>query len=903
MGPIKEVEQLTRIGRFGDALQVFLDSYRPKADIDADVLHACLLERTGNYKESRALCESVLTRPLSKSLRGVVETTMGIIRNDLGCEQVAIQHFQRACSLAQAAGDLSLLCWSQLRLMVTVADSSGPQAALPLLAQVRCNSQKLGDPHVAAALHVFFAEMEAKRGLFQSAIKHTSLGCRLLTREPNYWLEARAENVLVAVSIMRSDVAAGLDHGHRALRLSEASGSGSLRRACLGNLGNVHFLLGEFEKAVDYYNRAEHTLFSGGFSSNARLDSLAQIRIREGDLKSAEAYMTDIEASIVSDADWQLHPNRYAQLTKAELLLRQRRLSDALVACDIALSLSEKAADRLLKGGALLLKSHALLTANKISECLSILEQIDRDLLSCPELGAKYETVVARALAASGNDPGAEQHYERAHRIFAGLGNVPGNNEVVRLRNEERRANDSDGIQGSSSNGDIVQSIAALLSHVGRPELVAGEVVAILRDTHCVDYARALVREPSGVERTLLSFMSQSAGEAANSWEQVVTLGSVRDRTVEIRLRPSGGLESIATLTAVRRLLDTAFDLERAQVERQDQQTIWPILDPPTETGDTVISGKMSDLVAFAKRIATTSVGVLITGESGTGKEILARTIHRFSTRTEKPFIPFNCTAVPREMLESQLFGHRRGAFTGADRDNLGLIRAAKGGTLFLDEVGELSLDLQPKLLRFLESREIQPLGETSPVIVDVRVIAATNASLEEMVENGRFREDLYYRLNIIRLVIPPLRDRRDEIPALAHHFASGAAAEFKKGRVRLAEETIEHLVLYDWPGNIRQLQNEIRRIVALADDDSILRPSTLSAQVLRRVSGKTCQTGASLEMSIGLREKLTPTLWKIEREMIRVALSSHRGKVDDAARSLGISRKGLYLKRRRLGI
>jgi transcriptional regulator with PAS, ATPase and Fis domain len=254
-------------------------------------------------------------------------------------------------------------------------------------------------------------------------------------------------------------------------------------------------------------------------------------------------------------------------------------------------------------------------------------------------------------------------------------------------------------------------------------------------------------------------------------------------------------------------------------------------------------------------------------------------------------------------MLESQLFGHRRGAFTGADRDGVGLIRAAKDGTFFLDEVGELSLDLQPKLLRFLESREIQPLGEISPILVDVRVIAATNANLEELVDNGRFREDLYYRLNIIRLVVPPLRERRDEIPALAHHFATNAAAEFKKGRIRIAEETIEHLILYEWPGNIRQLQNEIRRMVALADDDSILTPSKLSAQVFGSGSSRTSQSGVNAEISIGLREKLTPTLWKIEREMIRVALTSHKGRVDDAAKSLGVSRKGLYLKRRRLGI
>src|SRR5262245_28279747 len=171
-----------------------------------------------------------------------------------------------------------------------------------------------------------------------------------------------------------------------------------------------------------------------------------------------------------------------------------------------------------------------------------------------------------------------------------------------------------------------------------------------------------------------------------------------------------------------------------------------------------------------ARRVASTNVNVLITGESGTGKEILAKAVHGYSARADRPFVPFNCTAVPREMLESQLFGHKRGSFTGAERDNPGLIRAARNGTLFLDEIGEMSLELQPKLLRFLESGEISPLGE-EPSNVDVRIVAATNRNLEQLVEDGRFREDLYYRLNVFKLNIPPLRDRRDEIPGLVHHF------------------------------------------------------------------------------------------------------------------------------------
>jgi hydrogenase-4 transcriptional activator len=330
---------------------------------------------------------------------------------------------------------------------------------------------------------------------------------------------------------------------------------------------------------------------------------------------------------------------------------------------------------------------------------------------------------------------------------------------------------------------------------------------------------------------------------------------------------------------------------------------LWPLEEELDDDGNGVIIGHMRELMLFAKKIAKTSINVLLTGESGTGKEILARAIHKYSARADKPFMPFNCTAVPRDMLESQLFGHRRGAFTSADRDNPGLIRAAKGGTLFLDEIGELSLDLQPKLLRFLESGEISPLGEAGPLNVDVRVIAATNRDLEELVREGRFREDLFYRLNVIRLSILPLRERRDEVPALIHHFVSRSAQDLGKGQLRVAEETMERFLLYPWPGNVRQMQNEIRRIVALADVDGVLTADMLSADIRKTGPRASATRKDGLEMNVPLTDKLSPTLAHVEREMIRLALKKTHGRLDAAARSLGISRKGLYLKRQRLGL
>jgi transcriptional regulator with PAS, ATPase and Fis domain len=362
-------------------------------------------------------------------------------------------------------------------------------------------------------------------------------------------------------------------------------------------------------------------------------------------------------------------------------------------------------------------------------------------------------------------------------------------------------------------------------------------------------------------------------------------------------------IESIATLNAITLLLNAIHDLERARTERDERATLWPIEELPVENGAAVITGHMRELMDLARRIGPTNVPVLIIGESGTGKEILARAIHAFSTRPSKPLVPFNCAAIPREMLESQLFGHRRGAFTGADRDQPGVVRSARDGTLFLDEIGEMSLELQPKILRFLESGEIWPLGEPSPLNVNVRLIAATNANLDTLVDEGRFREDLFYRLNVFRLTIKPLRERRDEIPSLVNAFVASAAIEFHKGHMRIAEETMEHLLLCRWPGNVRQLLNEIRRMVALAEPNSTLAPTDISGDIRATLPAFPAPNGDARQIAVPLRNKLMPTLARIESEMIKLALRDTGGKVDAAAKALGISRKGLYLKRQRLGL
>ena len=266
-------------------------------------------------------------------------------------------------------------------------------------------------------------------------------------------------------------------------------------------------------------------------------------------------------------------------------------------------------------------------------------------------------------------------------------------------------------------------------------------------------------------------------------------------------------------------------------------------------------------------------------------------------------FVPFNCTAISRDMIDSQLFGYRRGAFTGAHDAFPGIIRAASGGTLFLDEIGEIPLDVQPKLLRFLESSEIHPLGEAKPIKVDVRVVAATNANLEQLVAEGRFRGDLFYRLNVVRLHVPPLRERREEIPLLVHHFIDKFSREARKTGIRIAEETMEYLVLFKWPGNVRQLANEIRRVVALADAGAVVMPEHLTREISssRRTIPAADRPAAPTEFVVRMDQPLSAAMKHLERSMVQYALASAGDRLEDAAQMLGLSRKGLYLKRQRL--
>jgi two-component system response regulator HupR/HoxA len=307
----------------------------------------------------------------------------------------------------------------------------------------------------------------------------------------------------------------------------------------------------------------------------------------------------------------------------------------------------------------------------------------------------------------------------------------------------------------------------------------------------------------------------------------------------------------------------------------------------------------MNGLCQLVERIAPYDIPVLVTGESGTGKELLARAMHYRSNRADKAFVVENCGALPDTLLESELFGHKRGAFTGAYEDRIGLFQQADGGTIFLDEIGETSPAFQVKLLRVLQEGEIRPVGASRSISVDVRVVSATNRDLEEDVRQGRFRQDLYYRLSTMTLHVPALRERPQDIPFIAQQVLDKAKLALGKPVKGFTQEAMDCLTAYRWPGNVRELQNEIHRMLALADAD------WLGAEYLngRVVQAASIEEEPELRMLSGIAGSLKDRLEMLEARVLKEAMVRHRWNKTRVADELGLSRVGLRAKLTRYGL
>ena len=336
-----------------------------------------------------------------------------------------------------------------------------------------------------------------------------------------------------------------------------------------------------------------------------------------------------------------------------------------------------------------------------------------------------------------------------------------------------------------------------------------------------------------------------------------------------------GAFDYVAKPFEIDHMLET---IKRAEASRLDKEKEAGPDDLP-ESELIGISPAMVEIYKTASQVAPTDATVLIEGETGTGKELVARMIHRFSQRANQPFVPVDCASIAPTLLESELFGTLKGAYTGADRDRMGVIESANRGTVLLDEIGDIELNFQFKLLRFLQEREIRPVGASRGRQVDVRVLAATNRDMQKLVDEGKFREDLWFRLNVVRILIPPLRERRGDVPLLARFFLNKYNGRYQR-TARLMESGLKALQEYIWPGNVRQLQHLVERLAILA-------PSG-------RIDGLAVEQALS---AMEAREDPVETLAEAEEDQIRKVLAATGGNKSRAAQILGIERKTLYRK------
>jgi DNA-binding NtrC family response regulator/tetratricopeptide (TPR) repeat protein len=945
--PAGQVGALVARGLFNEALAC-LRSHHPGQfpPNHHAILLAEMCESTGDQQAAVGIATSLLeaagTQPL---LRSRCQTILGLVARHGGDLREALQRFQRAAGLAEQESDFELLSWAQLRSMTTLAEDAGADAVAGLRDEIRRNVARSGNPHVVAAFHLFVGEIEAKRGLLDPARRHLRAADAILAGQANAWLEGVAALDACCLCFMRSDFEEALAHADRAIRFAKASGHARSHLAAIANLGALYLNLGDHDRAWKH-------LYTGlRLSERFRearvvfLDTCAELKLAVGDSDGCEKFLDEVRNAIAGQS--LTHPSwheRWSLQTRIRLLHGRGEWQRAIELSAEGIRLATSSGDRLMSLQFRLLEADALIETGRRAEAADLMSEAACDYEVPPlTIAAEVERLQGKLLARSGRVDLASRRFDRALALHSLAGNacaridtlrdyaaalherppapfgVAGSTPPPPARSRKRRHVASCGDAVSSLAGrvaggrsSLLDAAASLIDLAPYPELLGREALWLLAAANCTESAVLACCGPGRKIEAIgwhgcnyEAAVSIAAGSPP-AWN-LLPVGTTADRDYRVVARPRLNPVATGAFLAVRKIVAAAATLEDLRRERRDSTALWPLEDEAGESGSVFAAKSMTDLLGAARKIAALNLTVLVTGETGSGKEVLARTIHEHSPRRSRTFLPFNCTAVPRDMIDSQLFGYRRGAFTGALDQFPGVIRAAEGGTLFLDEIGELGLDIQPKLLRFLESEYIHPLGETAPVKVDVRVIAATNADLDALVAVGRFREDLFYRLNVIRLRVPPLRDRREEIPVLAHHFLRRYEAEFRKGPLRIAEETMERLLLFRWPGNVRQLGNEIRQLVAFAEPGGVLLPSHLS-DFVRGVDGVECAAakadpaaGALPQVVVRLDQPLGDAVDTLEKAMLDYAMRQSAGHVGPAAGLLGLSRKGLYLKRQRL--
>ena len=849
---------------------------------------AYLLGASGQVRnEARKLVESKSTDSLTKGRAYRVWAAQ--LRDD-GSFSAGLEKCRLAVQELTEAGDpyeLALACCALLE-----AESDGVaferSRASALLA--RRTVLRSGHPAVMIVAHLTFARLEARVGNYDRALRHLAMAREGLREVDSVYLEAAVNLDESTTLALVGDLAGGLSLAKAAAEKAGLSGWAKGRTAATVNCAGISVLLGCQDDAESYLQALDRHGYESASYQLAVLEARVELALLRNDFAAANALLGSHRTLAHAAGSWY---NLSIADTEARVLIRQGRWKEAVSKAEKGLSTALK---QNAKAFAVTFRLRRALGLAGLGRPVAPSDLPDTgDLPDWPisTLGTYW---LVRAVTSS-NAEDAASHANRALRILEGVGDQIAYRDARHL--VENRG-------WKPVNVSRLDSAVALVDVAGHPKILAREALALIDGTRCATQAAVVARSEATLRiLETVGWEERHALGAARTLDrcEVIDCGTLGDETIQIIARPVDELEARCTWLAIRKLVATGLTLDRYRRDEKQRAALWPaeLLDGDPDC--LWISESINEIVRVARRIGPTPLTVLLTGETGTGKEMLAKTIHQASDRADKMLLAFNCTAVPRDMLESQLFGYRRGAFTGAEGSFTGIIRAAEGGTLFLDEIADMPLDVQPKLLRFLETHEVHPLGEPHPIKVDVRVIAATNANLEQLVAEGTFRQDLFYRLNVVRLRLPPLRERREEVPALVEHYVRRYADQQKKGRLTLTDEALEYLLLYPWPGNVRQLANEVNRMVAMADKDAALNATHLSPelQATRRTIPAT--TAPDSELRISLELSLPEAVELLEKTMVQAALDRSNGRLEDAARLLGISRKGLFLKRRRWGI
>jgi DNA-binding NtrC family response regulator/tetratricopeptide (TPR) repeat protein len=737
--------------------------------------------------------------------------------------------------------------------------------AIDILQKAIRISELHSSPKNEATARISLAEIQCARGEFQAAEVNLRKSLDLVGGKGDKWLESNALRILANVQRGEGRLDTALKTLREALQLSTSIGD--LHGLTLAQivLADFHFLQGGFEQSREYIE-------------------LAQVRLKD-------------EKSLIMSG--------LIQRLTGKLEAVSGRLAEA--------------------------KQH-------IAQSISIFTTTD-----IPYEIAKSNYEMGQLLIKALDLKGAKSYLLQAKEIFENLGASPDLEKTDNSLTSIASGDFSQPVIVTVTPTSDVLLMQRLIEASASSELLVRELTAVIKENFpvsCVIVCR--IEADDNLELFALQGVSKSEAErivdsidlrnldryGKGDQERIIKMCEGMKTPMLVYLRAESTID-INRLQPLLRQAELGLEIcslrsaARGAAPGNTEQRFKTIM-----PGFIVGSRPMFDVIDKIQKIKTSNVTVLITGESGTGKELVARAIHVESARARAIFLPFNCTATPKEIIDSHLFGHRRGAFTGATENYQGIIRAADGGTLFLDEIGDLSLEVQPKLMRFLQESEIQPLGETRPIRVDVRVLAATNTDLERAVEDGRFRTDLFHRLNIIRIHVPPLRERKEEVPMLATHFLEHFASRSGKAGLRLTQDAIDALTVYDWPGNVRQLRNEIERVVAYSYEDTFISPEDLSSEVSHPRKGpakpnsrgfnggfgvelEKTHTGSEVVSFNGATAnqffergvKLKEATAALEKQIIHQSLERNKNNLSRTALELGLSRRGLRLKLVQLGL